>query len=362
MRILYLDSSTDHTRPAHPLVSKLGDAYQWQCVTTADALLTALSTQALDLVLIVCHTGQWDGIDVLRRVKRQQAATPVILLDASATVAAAVTAMQQGAANYLPDTPECVPDLASAIRCAVPLCLEPPAAAVGTNGLLSRTQDLERSNRSLHMLYKITGALAAAPLSRPLLENALTEVRQVVEFASAKISGLGENSVLADLVCDIALAPQMLTIPLRDQAQLLGTLQITLTPGQNLAPWEQQLLETVAYHFSTALLAAHRQEETRRIAALEERASIARELHDSLAQSLWFARIQMARLAKANEAATSLMPEQRERLNAVVAELQSGLDDAHRQLRQLISGFRAQDGAPARATKNVQQESAAGGK
>lgn len=352
MHILYLDTDCQEQARLCSALSQENHAFQFVLAASPIEFTSSLRNPRLDLVLSDCQTPGLDGMQVLEQVKTQSPGVPVVLLDAKASVEAAVRAMKQGAADYLPKTAQSIPGLAGTIKVAILQSRCQLAKSSAGDELLVKTLDLERSNRSLHMLYRVTGALSASPLSRHLLENALADIRRVIDFEQASIHGAGDSTVpataLASLGSDaVAATPgdagAVLLIPLRDQAQILGTLKISLAPGRNIDAWEQQLLDTVAYHFGTALLAAQRQEETRRIAALEERASIARELHDSLAQSLWYARIQMARLAKASSAATSLEPAQREKLETVVMELHSGLDDAHRQLRQLLSSFRAPD-------------------
>jgi two-component system nitrate/nitrite sensor histidine kinase NarX len=71
------------------------------------------------------------------------------------------------------------------------------------------------------------------------------------------------------------------------------------------------------------------------LALLEERAVIARELHDSLAQSLSYLKIQVGRL--------QLLPggaEAAAQARDIVTELREGLNGAYRQLRELIATFR----------------------
>jgi two-component system nitrate/nitrite sensor histidine kinase NarX len=80
---------------------------------------------------------------------------------------------------------------------------------------------------------------------------------------------------------------------------------------------------------------SRRGEETRRLALLEERNAIARELHDSLAQSLSYMKIQASRLHAALHAADG-DPDQ------VLGELRDGISSAYRQLRELLSTFRLQ--------------------
>ena len=71
-----------------------------------------------------------------------------------------------------------------------------------------------------------------------------------------------------------------------------------------------------------------------------ERALIARELHDSLAQSLSFLKIQLARIETGFRKATDLGQGLAEQLRAPLQELRRGVDLSYRQLRELINTFR----------------------
>jgi two-component system nitrate/nitrite sensor histidine kinase NarX len=99
--------------------------------------------------------------------------------------------------------------------------------------------------------------------------------------------------------------------------------------------WQVQLLEALSRHIGVAIGAERRIEQRRRLALLEERAVIARELHDSLAQSLAYMKIQVSRLRGALRDCTG-----EGRLEPVLEELREGLDAAYRQLRELLSTFR----------------------
>jgi len=101
-----------------------------------------------------------------------------------------------------------------------------------------------------------------------------------------------------------------------------------------LQDWQQRLLRSVADQFALALsLSAHKDQE-RRLAMLDERTVIARELHDSLAQSLSYLKIQVTRLQKSidDQAFNQQQP--------IVDELREGLTSAYRQLRELLTTFR----------------------
>ena len=84
---------------------------------------------------------------------------------------------------------------------------------------------------------------------------------------------------------------------------------------------------------------ATRQIDDRRLAVLEERSTIARELHDSIAQSLSFARIQLHRLKLFIERGAD-----HETVLKTVSELNEGLAGAYSQLREVLTAFRLQIG------------------
>jgi len=111
----------------------------------------------------------------------------------------------------------------------------------------------------------------------------------------------------------------------------IGVLLVEMEQGRFLEDSEIRVLEITARLLAMTAKYQSHDEEGRRLAVLEERASIARELHDSLAQSLSFMKIQVARLqSKTND--SELAP--------VVQELREGLDNAYRELRELLTTFR----------------------
>ncbi len=134
--------------------------------------------------------------------------------------------------------------------------------------------------------------------------------------------------------------------PIRDNEKHFGTLQAK-TQG-TIEKWEQQLMETVADSFATRLRLSKHTEQQRRIVLMEERAVIARELHDSLAQALSYLKIQVTRFKtlQRNQAPV-------EKTDAVLNELSNGLNSAYRQLRELLTTFRlTTDGSGLEPTLN----------
>jgi two-component system nitrate/nitrite sensor histidine kinase NarX len=118
-----------------------------------------------------------------------------------------------------------------------------------------------------------------------------------------------------------------------------GVLVARITEGQ-LDRWQQKLLASVADQLALALSLKSEEEQVRRLALMQERTVIARELHDSLAQALSYLKIQVTRLNKATQ------KDDKDTIADVSAELKQGLDAAYRQLRELLTTFRLKvDGA-----------------
>jgi two-component system nitrate/nitrite sensor histidine kinase NarX len=142
-------------------------------------------------------------------------------------------------------------------------------------------------------------------------------------------------------------------------------LQLEMPPGKELAQWQTQLLEALSRHIGIAIGTARRTEQTRRLSLLEERAALARELHDSLAQSLAYMKIQVSRLKPLLPAADpASQPGAGNEAHEVLAELREGLNSAYRQLRELLTTFRLRiegEGLGAALQDTVNEFTARGG-
>lgn len=98
-----------------------------------------------------------------------------------------------------------------------------------------------------------------------------------------------------------------------------------------------QVVELVSRHLAMAIGHCRRDQEGRRIALIEERTSMARELHDSLAQSLSYMKIQVTRMQKLLQ--RGARPEE---VTDAAEEVREGLNGAYRKLRELLNTFRMQ--------------------
>lgn len=113
-----------------------------------------------------------------------------------------------------------------------------------------------------------------------------------------------------------------------------GVIKVKRQDGTSLPLWQEQLLRSSADQLAIALSLQETKEQEHRLAMLSERTVIARELHDSLAQSLSYLKIQVARLQKSHDM------EKFDRQQAIIDELREGLSSAYRHLRELLTTFR----------------------
>jgi two-component system nitrate/nitrite sensor histidine kinase NarX len=127
----------------------------------------------------------------------------------------------------------------------------------------------------------------------------------------------------------------VLNLPLRDKDGTYGVMRLSLPRGRYLEPWQEQLLEALTRHIGIALGMSRKNEQERLLALQEERSTIARELHDSIAQSLSYMKIQASLLQPVLSD-----PARREQAETVLRDLREGINAAYRQLRELLSTFR----------------------
>src|SRR5690554_1531421 len=136
-----------------------------------------------------------------------------------------------------------------------------------------------------------------------------------------------------------------LLLPIRTPGQLLGTLEVWYPAEKGLPETSRRLLETLTDQLATAIFLEKQITEEQQLTLAEERTVIARELHDSLAQSLSYLKMQVTRLRRLNIAG-----EQKPIHDDILEELSTGLNSAYRQLRELLATFRLKLDTPDLAT------------
>ncbi len=239
----------------------------------------------------------------------------------------------------------------------------------------AKTSDLECSNRSLELLYKTTNRLHTATISDTVYTELLRDVEKLLgvgagticlaadgggrafKLATTRLAAPGERDTCSPPNCAACFGAHnthtmkfprknseslhVISTPIRDQNQQYGVLLTEIPPNRKLEEWQMRSLEAVAHHIGIAINITRRATESRRLALLEERGVIARELHDSLAQSLSYLKIQVARL----NAALS-RPDSEQTASPIISELREGISRAYRQLRELLTTFRLKIDGP----------------
>lgn len=222
-----------------------------------------------------------------------------------------------------------------------------------------KTRKLTRSNKSLELLFQVSRRLnEVEPGSvdfQPLL-NKLADVTGVKDLdlciMTAQGTGPYEHLMSSEKtipdkcqqqLCHDCTEHDSLFPPVNGQMkyqlnigdQHYGVLVVSLDEGSILEDWQHQLFEAIAEQVTNGLSMKHQNEQRRRIALMNERTVIARELHDSLAQALSYLKIQVTRLQRLQQKESA-----QEEIDQVIDELKNGLGAAYSELRELLTTFR----------------------
>ncbi|WP_062269571.1 histidine kinase [Endozoicomonas arenosclerae] len=216
-----------------------------------------------------------------------------------------------------------------------------------------QTCSLEQSNTALQLLYESSQTLGMNPYDEQQLMILLERWKVLLGLKSAYVCLTGNAGSMRlqriypqsdsyNDACDIGQCEGCVRVPTSDiqfplsqHDQGYGYLHISLMPDQTLTEESRQWLRTFGDIVSSSLYRSGYQTQERRLLLMEERAVIARELHDSLAQALSYQKIQVTRLKK-----VLTRIEVDESVHSIVEEIREGVNNAYRQLRELLNTFR----------------------
>ncbi|WP_372372560.1 type IV pili methyl-accepting chemotaxis transducer N-terminal domain-containing protein [Vreelandella venusta] len=226
-----------------------------------------------------------------------------------------------------------------------------------------KKQELERSNQALRVMHDASRSLygggndlcsSAAPMLRELeklldigpIRLSLNDPFDQREMPVLETHSRTRPEYCRDQECHACLIDprplemvsnnqsQCLLLPISVGDTLLGTLEVWYHQ-ERLNDSTRRLLTMLADQLATAVYLQRRIEEQQHVTLINERTIIARELHDSLAQSLSYLKMQVARLERMQQKDAT-----REMQAEVFDELRTGLNSAYRQLRELLTTFR----------------------
>lgn len=232
-----------------------------------------------------------------------------------------------------------------------------------------KTKDLDRKNGALKLLYDLRSELTEKEFSKEVLLRALTDITDYfgadngaiilirgknaaamlaartpekkntsVDFFAVneqflQFNASGNNSGHFDTETEDGLR-HVYFQPLKTADKTIGRLFLVFsekTPDS----FDEELMESASAIIASSIEASEKNEENFRLALYEERSTIARELHDSIAQSLAYSKIQLTRLshAVANK-------QNSEQIETIIDELKTGVSTAYQQLREVLTTFR----------------------
>ncbi len=226
-----------------------------------------------------------------------------------------------------------------------------------------KTALLKRSNQVLDFLYITTQRLSEGVVSREIFTEIITDLKSLTGIPQLSLCLTNEaNAATYDLILptgeqhDCLIRDCMncfmrpdsghqtkgeLSFPIEDSNDKFGFLYVNTGRNLELEPWQIRLIDAVVEHLASAMALQYHEGLNRRLMLFEERSIIARELHDSLAQSLSYMKMQVARLVRLFDREA---PE--EQIREGLTDLQQGLNAAYRHLRELLTTFRLKLDAP----------------
>jgi two-component system nitrate/nitrite sensor histidine kinase NarX len=220
----------------------------------------------------------------------------------------------------------------------------------------SKTRHLEDTQKMLRFLYDTSRRLSEQGNIVSKLERTMDHLQREIKLSAVDIrlqQSLQEQPFLissragtvsgSDGERDLAGRDTALSTiyPLQNDNRNYGSLTIVQSAAEGVSNEQNLMLTSLADTIAAALANEARKDQAHRVALMEERTAIARELHDSIAQSLSFTRIQASRLQSllAKGAAAG-------ELDSVLVEIRAGIQSAYAQLRELLTTFRLQIDSP----------------
>ena len=126
----------------------------------------------------------------------------------------------------------------------------------------------------------------------------------------------------------------LVSVPIRFQSRVLGEVDLFYRLPVTLTTQDRDLYDALAGHLANAVENLRADALLREAAVSEERTMLARELHDSIAQSLAFLRIQIKLLRQA------LLTAQGNKVDSILNEVDLGLKESTNDVRELLVHFR----------------------
>ncbi|MCC2632853.1 MAG: histidine kinase [Ramlibacter sp.] len=245
-----------------------------------------------------------------------------------------------------------------------------------------KTDRLERQRQRLADLYEVSAFVAQAPTLQALADGFSSHVRRIAQADAASVRWCDEGNrrfmLLAQeglpagfarheacletgachcgpaatpaagtrVIAVVSVAPlplahcrragfaTVVSVPVRLHDRMLGEVNLFFRQERALAQDERELLDTLATHLGSAMEGLRAAAIEREAAVAEERSLLARELHDSIAQSLAFTKIQVQLLRNAIHRGDEPA------VQRGLEEVHAGVRESYADVRELLLHFR----------------------
>ena len=189
-----------------------------------------------------------------------------------------------------------------------------------------KTRDLHEAKRRLEVLYQCSQALNTSQIDVHCFRLILQIAREHDAACWLELT-VGDNWRISEGHKNGELPLQIIPVTMQDT--VYGELQWQSENASAFAP----LMNSVSTMLGRGLYFNQAQKHFQQLLLMEERATIARELHDSLAQVLSYLRIQLTLLKRS-------IPQDNDTAQSIMADFSRALNDAYQQLRELLTTFR----------------------
>ncbi|WP_428196680.1 nitrate/nitrite two-component system sensor histidine kinase NarQ [Aliivibrio kagoshimensis] len=197
----------------------------------------------------------------------------------------------------------------------------------------NKTRKVSQANSSLQVLYQCSQQLSESELSQENFQIMLNTLVKTEGLIAVKLTVEEDNGAVWEIHAGEPLPQEWHKEPLILDGETLGY----LSWQYELPCPDQDLILNVVNILSRGLYYNQSQKQSQQLLLMDERAAIARELHDSLAQALSYLKIQTTVLKRQIGHCDCANTEE---TNATLNELDEGLKSAYQELRELLSTFR----------------------
>lgn len=189
-----------------------------------------------------------------------------------------------------------------------------------------KTRHLHEAHQQLDMLFKCSQALNTGQIDSHCFRHILQIVHDYTQMNYLELRTSDDWRLCEGTEAE---GIPLQNLPVLMQDTLYGELRWQSEADSVPLP----LMRSVATMLGRGLYFNQAQKHYQQLLLMEERATIARELHDSLAQVLSYLRIQLALLKRA-------VPEENTQAQAIITDFSRELNNAWQQLRELLTTFR----------------------